>query len=273
MGLLYLEFPRLLVTLDLPDQLVADFAVNFSFAVTSRRPREVDQAYRIQLLEHGAALFKNQAPLGTFPTSLELMFSLEEDIENSLVACIGDWVGLHAGAAVLQDTAIVVVGRPDTGKTTTTFQLVELGLGLLCEEVTPIDPATGMVQPFPQVLTLARAYAEEFRSRHPVTKGTLRFPDASMARYAAKAISTRPVPLGVVLFPSFDPSGESVLEEVRPGRVLTEMLPHCFAPAAGDERLYDNVIRLIDRCRLFKLRTSGIDSARERLVELIARVR
>lgn len=273
MGLLYLEFPRLLATLDLPDQLVADFARNFSYAVSSRRPRDVDPAYRIQLVEQGATLFRNQMPIGTFPTPLELMFSLEEDIENSLVAHIGEWVGLHAGAAVLEDRAIVVVGRPDTGKTTTTLQLVELGLELLCEEVTPIDAETGKVQPFPQVLTLARAYAEAFRFRYPVTKGTLLFPDASMARYTAGAISTRPVPLGTVLFPSFDPSAESLLEEVRPGEVLTEMLPHCFAPAYGDERLYDNVIRLIARCRLFRLRTSSIESARERLVQLIARVR
>jgi hypothetical protein len=106
-----------------------------------------------------------------------------------------------------------------------------------------------------------------------VTKGTLIFPDASIARYTADAIRTRPVPLGTVLFPSFDPSAESLLEEVRPGEVLTELLPNCFAPASGDEKLYDHVIRLIARCRLFRLRTSGIESARDRLVQLIARVR
>lgn len=272
MGLLYVECPRLAVSFDLPDELAADFRQDFSYAVTSRRPIDVGLEYRIQLDEDGARLFRNRTPIGIFPDRLELMFSIEEDIENAVLERLGGWVGLHAGAAVCRGGAIVVVGRPDTGKTTTTFQLVELGLDLLCEEITPIDPTTRMVQPFPQVLTLARHYAEEFRSRYPVTGGTLSFPAPAVARYAAARVARQPVPLSVIVFPAFDPSCQPTLEEVDPGQMLTDLLQHCFPPALGDEQLYDAVIRLITQCRLFRLRTCGIASARERLLELIAKL-
>jgi hypothetical protein len=269
---LFLEFPRLSVSLDVPEPLVADFSRNFSFALVSRPTAHIDREYAVHLDHRGAGLLRDGATIGTWPHPLELMFSLEEDIENAIIGHLGGWIGLHAGATVLRESAIVVVGRPDSGKTTTTFQLVELGLDLLCEEVTAVDPETRQVHPFPQTLTLSRAYAEAFAARHGVTAGSLSYPTPAMARYAASRIRRSPVRLGAIVFPAFDPSCEPALAEASPGEVLTELLQHCFAPALGDERLYDDLIRLITGCRLWRMQSNGIESARRLLRELIAQL-
>jgi hypothetical protein len=268
----FLEFPRLTVALSLPEPLVAAFTANFGFALAASPARPPDRAYGVRMEQDGVLLVRDGLPVGIFPDPQDLMFALEEDIENAIIEHLGEWVGLHAGAAVLGDAALVVVGRPDTGKTTTTFQLVELGLDLLCEEVAAIDPAPREVQPFPQRLTLARPYAEAFQSLYPVSAGALTFPTATMARYAATRVRTRPARLGAILFPRYDPSCQPAIEDVSPGQVLTELLQHCFTPALGDETLYDGVIRLITGCRLFRVHTRDIASARSLLSDLIARL-
>jgi hypothetical protein len=270
MAVLCLEHPRLTVSLDVPDPLIGVFARNFAFALAGGLPSRVDEAYRVLPGDGVPHLFRGDALLGRFADLHDLVFALEEDIENALLARAGDWMALHAGAAVLRDAAIVIVGRPDTGKTTTTFQLVELGLELLCEEIAAVDPRTLAVQPFPQVLTLSRAYAEAFRARFPVVGGALSVPTASVARYAAHRVRRRPAPARVVLFPAFDPSREPALARATPGEVLTELLGHCFPPAGGDERLYDDVIRLAERCRLIRLFSNGIEATRSLLGEVLA---
>jgi hypothetical protein len=270
MTTLFLEYPRFAVALSVPEEAATSFRQDFAPWLISRRPLVVHAEYRVQLAGTGVSLVKNGVLAGTFPSMTELTFFLEEDLEISLIERLGDWVGFHAGAAAIRDSAIVVVGHPDTGKTTTTFQLVELGLELLCEEVTPIDPATIEVQPFPQTLTLARGYAEEFASRYSVKMGNLSYYGPEIARYAAGKVRKGVVPLKAIIFPSFDPSFEPTIERVSPGQVLTELLPYCFPPALGEEWLYDNVIRIIERCRLFRLRTCGIESTRALLGALVS---
>ena len=148
--------------------------------------------------------------------------------------------------------------------------MVELGLELLAEEVTPVDPSTLLVHPFPQVLSLSRAYAEQFAARHPIVGGALHYHDATMARYAPARVRTKAAPIAALLFPRFHPSHEPRLEAVAPGDVLTEIFRYCFPPHTSDELLYDNVIHLLERCRLWRVHTCDIESSRVLLRDVIA---
>ena len=91
-------------------------------------------------------------------------------------------------------------------------------------------------------------------------------------RHFDRILRKAPAPLGAILFPAFSPSVEPALVEVTPGEILTELFQHCFPPALGDERLYDDVIRLVRGARLFRMHTCDIESARRLLVELITRL-
>jgi len=162
----FLSFPRLNISLTVPDEIIPDIQPAFLHSIRSNANLSPRHKYVIESTPSGFALLKDGQQDQPFISCLDLMCHLEEDIENTLIRSIGNWVGFHAGAVMIGDAACVIAGNPDTGKTTTTFNLVEMGQTFLCEEVTPVDPKTLLVHPYPQVLTIEGTYkAEIFRLR------------------------------------------------------------------------------------------------------------
>lgn len=268
MKTLYLSFPRLNISLTAPDEIVSDIQASFFHSICSDTHLSPRHKYVIKPTPNGLDLLKEGQMTGHFGSCFELICHLEENIENTLIRSIGDWVGFHAGAVMIGNSACVIPGNPDTGKTTTTFNLIEMGHPFLCEEVSPVDPETLLVYPYPQVLTLDGTYAEKYQSRYPVQNGTLKIFDSRMARYGPNAAGSDPVPLKTILMPAYDPSQTPGIEKLTPGRVFTELLGYCFPPNGDDEHLFDSVIRICEAAEIFRLRTDSIQSTRELLKEL-----
>jgi len=266
---LILEYPKLAVRLSAPDDISGILAQNFAHALTVAPSIVPRHAFEVRPGDDGLALVKNGAVIGLFADPSDLLFALEEDLEFALIESLDGWVGLHAGAVVLDDIAIVTVGHPDTGKTTTTLNLIELGLPFLCEEVTPVDPETCAVHSFPHPLTLSRAYGEALNVCYPVQHGVLTYHGPDMARYSARRVHRTPVRLGAIVLPAYDPSATPALTEVPPADVIPDLFQYCFAPTRGDELLYDSVIRVVEQCRLFRMQTCSIESARTLLTQLV----
>ena len=214
------------------------------------------------------SLLKDGQSVGQFGSCLNLICHLEEDIENTLIRSIGGWAGFHAGAVMIGDSACVIPGNPDTGKTTATFNLVEMGQIFLCEEVTPVDPETFLVYYYPQVLTLEGAYAEKYLAVYPVQYGELKILDSQMARYCPHAVGSDPVPLKTILMPTYDPSETPGIEELSLDEAFTELLGYCFPPNTDDEHLFDSVIRICEKSEIFRFRTNNLQSMRQLLKEL-----
>ncbi len=268
MKTLYLEFPRLAVSLTVPDVLVEDLLEEFFHVLCFRTPPVIHHEYTVHLEGKSLSLFKDKKLLKIFSNVFELVFAFEEEIENTLVKNMGAWVAFHAGCVAKGDFAYMVAGNPDTGKTTTTFHMLEMGLDFLCEEVTPVNPTTGLVYPFPQVLTLSRRYAEESASLFPVREGILSYYGPELSRYVPGSVRKNAVQLKTIIFPSFDPTFEPKVEEVSPGDILTDLLHYCFPPNVKEEKLYDNVIRISEKCHLLRILTNGIESTRNLLVQI-----
>ena len=263
-----LSFPRLQISVTVPDEISADIQEGFFHSISPGTNLPPQHEYVIESTSNGLNLLKDGQPTGQFGASVDIVCRLEEAIENTLIHAIGDWVGFHAGAVMIGESACVIPGNPDTGKTTTTFNLIEMGHTFLCEEVSPVDPETLLVHPYPQVLTIEGTYAEKYRSRYPVINGELKMQDSQMARYCPYAAGSDPVPLKTILIPAYDPSGTPGIEELSPGEVFTELLGYCFPPNTGEENLFDSVIRICEEAEIFRLRTNSIQSMRELLKEL-----
>jgi hypothetical protein len=169
---------------------------------------------------------------------------------------------------MIGDSACVIPGNPDTGKTISTFNLVEMGQIFLCEEIAPVDPETFLVYPYPRVLTLEGAYAEKYLSLYPAQNGELRILDSQMARYRPYAVGSDPVPLKTILIPAYDPFETPGIKELSPDDVFIELLGYCFPPNTDDEHLFDSVIRICEEAEIFRLRSNGLQSMRELLREL-----
>jgi hypothetical protein len=247
---------------------MADIQAAFFHSIRPETNLSPRLKYVIESASNGFILVKDGQPARQFGSCLDLICCLEEDIENTLIQAIGSWVGFHAGAVMIGDTACVIAGNPDTGKTTTTFNLVEMGQTFLCEEVTPVDPKTLLVYPYPQVMTLEGAYAEKHLSLYPVANGELKILDSQMARYCPYAVGSDPVPLKTILIPVYDTSQTPGIELLSPGEVFTELLGYCFPPNTDDEHLFDSVIRICEKAEIFRLRTNSLQSMRQLLKEL-----
>ena len=264
----FLSFPRLNISLTVPEAIVSDIQDAFFHSIRSDRNLPPQHEYVIESTSNRLNLLKDGQSVGHFGSSLELICRLEEDIENTLIRAIENWVGFHAGAVMIGDVACVIPGNPDIGKTTTTLNLVEMGQIFLCEEVTPVDPETLLVYPYPQVLTIEGVYAEKHLSLYPVTNGELRFPDSQIARYRPYAVGSDPVPLKTILIPAYDPYETPGIEKLTPGEVFTELLGYCFPPNTDDEHLFDSVIRICEEAEIFRLKTDSLQSMRKLLKEL-----
>lgn len=264
----FLSFPRLNISLTAPHEIMADIQTAFFHSICPETHLSLRHEYAIKSTPNGLVLLKDGQLTGNFGSCFDLICRLEEDIENTLIRSMGNWVGFHAGAVMIGDTACVIAGNPDTGKTTTTFNLIEMGHTFLCEEVSPVDPETLLVYPYPQVLTLDGTCAERYRSRYPVQKGSLKIFDSRMARYHPYVAGSDPVPLKTLLIPAYDPSQTPGIEKLSPDEVFTELLGYCFPPNTDDEHLFDSVIRICEAAEIFRLRTNSLQSMRELLKKL-----
>ncbi len=264
----FLSFPKLNISLTVPDKIVADIQTAFSHSIHSGTNVSHQHEYVIEVIPDAFTLLKNGRQAKQSESCLELICLLEADIETTLTETTGDWICFHAGAVMLGETACVIPGNPDTGKTVTTFNLVEMGGVFLCEEVAPVDPETLLVHSYPQVLTFDALYAKKHMSRYPIQNGRLQIVNSRIARYYPFSAGQGPVPLKTILMPEYGPLKKPGIEKVDPGEVLTDLLGCCFPPNTDDERLFDAVIRVCNAVDLIRLRTNSMQSLRVLLNEL-----
>lgn len=263
-----LSFPRLHVGLMVPDEMAADIRQTFRHSIRPSETRSRKYEFVIRQSKNGFDFLKNGQLTGRFGSCFEMLCRLEEAIENLLIRAVEDWVAFHAGAVNIQGTGCLIAGDPDTGKTTTTLNLIEMGQVFLCEEVAPVEPDACLVHPHPQVLTLSRAYAEIYRSSYPVRNGTLKTFGKHMARYYPSKAGPDPVQLKTILIPSYAPGKTPGIDALSAADVFTELLGYCFPPNGGEEHLFDAVIKICENVRIFRVRSYHIESMRRCLQEI-----
>lgn len=264
-----LSFPQLCVSVNVPDEVSTDFQTAFFHSIKSETNLSYHCEYVVMSDSNTFTLFKNGQEIHKAGSYLELICILEMDIETTLTENIGFWVCFHAGAVQIGDSACIIPGNPDTGKTITTLNLVELGAVFLCEEVAPVDPETLLVYPYPQVLSLDASYAKTHQSLYSMQNGKLQIVSPHMARYCPIRTGTDPVPLKTILLPKYDPLGKTGVEKVKPEDALTELLGYCFPPNTDDERLFDSVIKVCNTIDIIRLQTNSVQSLRLLLQELL----
>lgn len=203
--------------------------------------------------------------VGRHETALAVLQDLEYRLESRLIRSCGRRVAFHAGAADVGGRACLLAGDPEAGKTSCTFQLVELGHAFLAEEVAVVDPATAEVHPFPQALAFGPELVEDFRRSAELRHGELHALLPAYRRYVPRRLGTAPVPVDTLVLPRYRPDAAPGLEELSPADALTETLGYCFEPGFDREEFFDRVIALLERWRIVRL-TYGDASGCRRLL-------
>ena len=228
----------------------------------------VDRRYDIRQAEEEWCLTIDGSDAGRYPTPSQALFALEYDLEQLVVERSGQLIAFHAGAVVSNGNAVLIAGDSGAGKTTTTFNLIELGYEFLCEEVTLVDPSTRLVHPHPQSLAGTREFLDRMDAEQTPVAGTIVTLDSRFARYVPHRFARAPATVDTIVLPHFDPDASAWVETASAADVLTEVLGYCFPPTQGEEELFDGVIRLLESCRVARLFYADVASARRLLREL-----
>jgi len=270
MRTVYLAFPRMTISLTAGEEVLEKAFVFYPFSQSEGKPLFVTHAYRVEREEQKWVVTKDGEVLDSRASAWEAVFVLEYDIELSILEQRGDWLAIHAGCVAVADGACLVAGNPDSGKTTTTFHLVELGWKFMCEEIAFIDSEKKEVHPFLQTLSLDKRFIDAVKGKFPVRRGKVHELNPSLVRYSPELIREEPLRLSTILVPKREPEAEGEAEAVSlsPGAFLTEFLGYCFEPREGMEDLVDRVIGVLEDCRIYRIVYRDISDCRRILIRL-----
>ena len=230
---LYADYPK-------PRDGIPDFTVRLFAARPWRR------IMRPAVMIGGDFVLPEAAPL---PLAQGL---LAAEMGMNLQMALGQrrYLLLHASVVERDGRALVMTGISGAGKSTLAALLSRRGWRLMGDEFALVDPETGLIHPFPRLVSLKNAAIGVVESAVPdarfgpllagTPKGDIRHlvPDA-------QAIATMDVPaeLALVLFPRF--GFEAAEREVAPSEVFVRLTQASTNYVALGERGFDALTRIV----------------------------
>jgi hypothetical protein len=183
-----------------------------------------------------------------------------------------DLVLVHASAAAFPGGAIVLPGPMGAGKSTLVAALVRSGLGYLTDEVVALDPATGLVQPYPKYLSLG----PEFAACAPEPPAIVRAGLSNRVlvppeRLRAGAISP-PAPPRVVVTPRYERGATTELVPLHRAAALSVLAEHAFHLTQHPVRTLRTLEAVVEGAHCYQLVSSDIDDACTALLGLLDQV-
>jgi hypothetical protein len=170
------------------------------------------------------------------------------------------FVIVHAAALERDGRALLLPGRPGSGKSTLCAALVHRGWRLLSDELTLVRPADGEVQPLARPITLKGASIDVIRGFAPgapigpltldTRKGTVahvRPPAESVRRAGERA---RPA---WIVFPAYRRGDPAELRPLSPARALMRLGASCFNHSTLGTEGFDALAALAERCGAHEL--------------------
>lgn len=139
-----------------------------------------------------------------------------------LIRARPDLLWFHAGATAKGGGAMLCAGDYGSGKSTLVTGLYQAGWSYFTDDVLPYDPATGCVLPYPHTPSY-RQGGDAILS--PDELPTLRRKRTLLEK---ARIAAQPVPLRLMVFPTFQPHAVAAPSERSPASTVVKLTKHCF---------------------------------------------
>jgi hypothetical protein len=180
-----------------------------------------------------------------------------------------DRVLVHAAAAARGGDAVVIVGPMGAGKSTLVAALVGAGLGYLTDEVVALDPASGLVQPYPKYLSVGPALAHLTPPRPAAVRmvvGDQHLVPVAALRPDALAGPSRP---RTVVLPRYEQGAGVTLTPIAPPDALSAVAEHAFHLDRDGPRVLRTVATMVEGATCWSLVSGDVDAARDALLEVV----
>jgi hypothetical protein len=226
------------------------------FHIRIERPRNLRRWIRPQLL----FFLDDYRPFHPYP--LQMAVPLLEWGLNWCIAGHAHWALLiHAAVVEKHGKACLLIGKPESGKSTLCALLMDRGWRLLSDEFAIVDPGSGALLPIPRPVSLKGASIQVVRNLAPRLSvgGFCRNPalDEEMAYVVpppdAVGRMHEPAEAGVLVFPRFQSGRELEAASVPPSRAVYALAENSFNYNILGAEGFRLLGLLVDKCRALEL--------------------
>ena len=215
--------------------------------------------FEVKLEGHAPYFFWNGAARIACESLSHLIESLNYEIALDLIEARPDLLWLHAASAALGGQAVTLAGESGRGKSTLVTGLCSRGWSFMSDDVSPLDPATGLLIPF--------ALAPEFRQNPGVVLPADRVQSLKKTEFPLEPerVCRQSVPIGGLIFPRYEPGVSARLAPCSPGEAAMQLLPCCLNFVRHREVAVRYVCELVQKLPAFRLSFSDSQDAVELL--------
>ena len=178
------------------------------------------------------------------------------------------WLTIHSAVLERHGRALILPAPPGSGKSTLCASLLLHGWRLLSDEMTLLDPDTGLVTPFPRPVSLKNQSIDIIRKRDksvvigPIAFDTMkgnvahmRAPTDSLKRASEKALPAW------VIFPQYVADAPASLTPRGKATSFMQLAENSFNQSAQGRRGFEALTRLIDQCDCYDFSYGRLDEA------------
>lgn len=166
---------------------------------------------------------------GTRPTPHLLFRHFMWAVNRLVIGGSVDHVTLHAAAAVMDDVAVMLPAQMEAGKTTLVTGLLDRGAGYLTDEAVALSADLEVIG-YPKPLSIDAGAWPVLPHHQPqgdpallaYHAGQWQVPPARFTEVHASA------PLGLIVFPTYQPGARTRIERLRPMAALERAFPCTF---------------------------------------------
>jgi HprK-related kinase A len=179
-----------------------------------------------------------------------------------------NWITIHSAVLERNGKAVILPAPPGSGKSTLCAALMLHGWRLLSDEMTLLDPQTGLVTPAPRAVSLKNESIELIRKRAcdlkfgPVAHDTLKGNVAHMqVSPQSRALARVPALPAWVVFPKYQRGSTLTVREHPKAQALVELTSNSFNHNVHGRAGFEALAQLVDRCACHDLEYALLEDA------------